>query len=210
MHPASAAQMHLHDGVALDWGSSGAADDITIAFAARPAKGSTAVGSHGGVGSDRSFLGHGVNVGVTGEVAMAQALVACRAEQAILEERELAREHCLSRVRGEALRLRTIIERWHGEFVVPAMEARRSRPTVVKAEGRGVADAKHLLERKLLGATADLLGARDEAAGMRGEIAALRALVAKIREDEVCLSCSCYIFSDVLCTVAAGRVRVHS
>lgn len=204
--------MNLHEGVALDWGSSGAADDIASALTTHPAKrslSSTAMGYRsggGGGGSDgnnnrRSSFYSGddgndaVNVGVTGEVAMAQALVACRAEQAVLEERGLAREHCLARVRGEALRLRAVLERWHGDFVVPAVEARRgSRPAPAEVEARKggvVADAKHLLERKLLGATADLLGARDEAAGMRGEVASLRALVARLREDEVCVFVEC-------------------
>lgn len=121
---------------------------------------------------------------------MAQALIAGRVEQAILEERLLAREQCLSRVRGEALRLRSILERWHSEFVMPAVETsrlRRSSATVLtKAPAVNTGTpVNECLERKVLAVTADLLGARNEAAGLRAEITALRALVARVRQDEV-------------------------
>lgn len=124
---------------------------------------------------------------------MAQALIAGRAEQATLEERVRANEHCLARVRGETLHLRAVLERWHGEFVIPAMKTRRRKLDDVRVDLRnGVGDGKDLLERKLLAATADLLGVRDEAAELRRELVALQALVGRLREGEV--GCVCVLF----------------
>lgn len=76
-------------------------------------------------GGGAGFYGDGgdnfnVNHGVSGEEAMAQALIAGRAEQAWLEDRLKVSEHRLEQSRGEALRLRAVLERWHGDFVLPA------------------------------------------------------------------------------------------
>lgn len=184
--------MPLHEGVALDWGCSGASDEATVTCIAstrptstilRPPYNETELHIHRGDAVEK-------NIGVNGEEAMAQALIAGRAEQAILEERLLAREQNLVCARREALRLRNILERWHGKFVTPAMEMRRLRPragaaTVEGAPTVALTTGGDQLAKKLLAATADLLGAREEAAGLRTETTALRALVAKLRDDEV-------------------------
>lgn len=48
---------------------------------------------------------------------MAQALIAGRAEQAYLEDRSRANERRVEKLRRETLRLRAVLERWHGDFV---------------------------------------------------------------------------------------------
>lgn len=60
--------------------------------------------------------------GVTGEEAMAQALIAGRAEQAFLEDRLRVSERCAEQFRRETLRLHAVLERWHGDFVAPALQ----------------------------------------------------------------------------------------
>lgn len=194
--------MHLHDGIALDWGSSGAADEATAAVISSAAEPSPAfLSSHE---SSRYCRGDAVNVGVSGEEAMAQALIAGRAEQAILEERLLTQEQCLTRVRKEAIHLRSILERWHGEFVIPAMETRRHRTMTAAAVHKiPMVSVKDRLEKSSLAATAELIGARDKIAGLRAEVTALRALVARVREDEVSRS----VF-DLLNSIALGSRRV--
>lgn len=179
--------MSLHNGVALDWGSAGAADEAAAVWTTRsgaiPAAPSFSRGGSS-FSSDRYAKEDPVNVGISGKGAMAQALIVGRAEQATLEERVKVSDHRLAQVRGEALHLRAILERWHGDFVVPATQKRRPK----SGEGdvrKGTVEGKDLLERKLLSVTADLLGVRDEAAGLRGEIVALQGLVARLREDEV-------------------------
>ena len=149
-------QLPLHSGVALDWGSAGAADVTAAAWkqqarssagrnrinptspasataaaaaAAAAATRSSATGcsafpgtGHHADGGCCFFGGEGSSVGegVSGEEAMAQALIAGRAEQAYLEDRLRVSDHRLEQARGEALRLRAVLERWHGDFVLPA------------------------------------------------------------------------------------------
>lgn len=185
--------MNLHKGVVLDWGASGAAGKAKVALITAPDGGkiteakkeSSIRFSNGLIDDDRYLEDDAVNVGVTGEEAMAQALIGRRSEQAILENRARANEQRLEQFRSEALHLRAVLERWHAEFVLPAMQIRRRKPEVRE---RATADVgKDFFERKLLVATAGLLGARDEAVGLRENIAALQALVARLRDDEVCV-----------------------
>lgn len=79
-------------------------------------------------GCDGALFGDdSITCGVSGEEAMAQALIAGRAEQAYLEDRLRVSEHRLEQCRGEALRLRSVLERWHGDFVLPAAQVCYSR-----------------------------------------------------------------------------------
>lgn len=176
--------MHLHNGIALDWGSSGATDEATVAVTSTSAESSTAFPS---LRENRPyFRSDPVNFGVSGKEAMAQALIAGRVEQAILEERLMAQEQSLTRVRSETLHLRSTLERWHGEFVSPAMEARRHRPMTSAAVHKPpIISMRERLDKSSLAATAELIGAREKIAGLRTEVTTLRALVARVREDEV-------------------------
>lgn len=178
--------MSLHNGVPLDWGSAGAADEAAAVWTTRNATTptTTPLSRRGSLSGDRYAKEDPVNVGISGKGAMAQALVAGRAEQAALEERVRVGDHRLAQVRREALHLRAILERWHVDLVMPASQKRRRRSEEAGAP-KGEEEGKELLERKLLVATADLLGVRDKAAGLRGEIVALQRLVARVREDEV-------------------------
>lgn len=187
-------QMHLHKGVTLDWGSSGLADDTAAAWTMTDGKRTNSpitAASHSyepfNDNDNRYVEGDAVNVGVTGEEAMAQALIVGRAEQAFLEDRARAGDRSLVRIRGEALHLRAVLERWHADFVSPALAALRQRKmnqTDMPRKGR-IVNGKELLERKLLAATADLLGASEEVTVLKREITALRALVARLQQDEV-------------------------
>ncbi|CAN0294336.1 unnamed protein product, partial [Ectocarpus sp. 12 AP-2014] len=210
----------LHSGVVLDWGSVGAADAAAAALTRKnkkmPADGIGGGGGGGGFTSGSRYSanpdaegGHAtasverIQHGVSGEEAMAQALIAGREEQAHLEDRLELSKRRVGKLRGETLRLRATLERWHTEFVAPALQeaqkCRRRLPQpgdgggdALEAPQRGptaaatvaVVDGKNLLERKLLEATAGLLGVREEAMGLRREVASLRALVARLREDE--------------------------
>lgn len=127
--------------MALDWGSAGAADSTAAAWGTTSRKnkapttaaagGNSAFpGSGRADGGDGDFFlfggggdGRRDGGGVSGEEAMAQALIAGRAEQAYLEDRLKVNEHRLEGFRGEALRLRAVLERWHGDFVLPAAAA---------------------------------------------------------------------------------------
>lgn len=184
--------MSLHKGIALDWGSSGAADEAAAVGPTFSPEPSRSLPSHHE--NPRYFRSdEGVNLGVTGEEAMAQALIAGRAEQAIVEERLLAQEHYVARVRAEVLHLRSILERWHGEFVIPAMEARRRRPVATAATAASVdttpkvpvIGGSNRVDAGALAATTELLRARDKVAGLQEEVTTLRALVGTVREDEV-------------------------
>eukprot|EP00903_Cladosiphon_okamuranus_P006177 g6074.t1 len=146
-----------------------------------------AAGRTGRGGGSAGFLGDGgddvdVNRGVSGEEAMAQALIAGRAEQAWLEDRLKVSEYRLEQSRREASRLRAVLERWHGDFVLPATKKRRRMPP--DAPGAARVDGEGVLERKLLAATSGLLGAREESAALRRELLSLHALLARLREDE--------------------------
>ncbi|CBN80212.1 expressed unknown protein [Ectocarpus siliculosus] len=213
----------LHGGVVLDWGSAGAADAAAVALTRKnkkmPADGIGGGGGGGGGGGFTSGSRYSANPdvegrhatasieriehGVSGEEAMAQALIAGREEQAHLEDRLQLSERRVGKLRGETLRLRATLERWHTEFVAPALQeaqkCRRSLPPPGDARGAALAapqrgstaaatvavvDGKSVLERKLLEATAGLLGVREEATDLRREVASLRALVARLREDE--------------------------
>ncbi|CAM9536480.1 unnamed protein product [Ectocarpus fasciculatus] len=210
----------LHSGVVLDWGSAGAADAAAAALTRKNKKmpadgiggggggdgftsGSRYSANPGGEGGHATASAEGIEHGVSGEEAMAQALIAGREEQAHLEDRLQLSERRVGKLRGETLRLRATLERWHTEFVAPALqeaqkcrrrlpppgdaggaalEAPQRRPTA--AATVAVVDGKGVLERKLLEATAGLLGVREEATGLRREVASLRFLVARLREDE--------------------------
>lgn len=178
--------MSLHNGVALDWGSAGAADEAAAVWTTRngTTPTTTSLSRGGSCSDDRYAKEDPVNLGISGKGAMAQALIACRAEQAALEERVKVGDHRLAQVRGEALHLRAILERWHGDFVMPASQKRRRRSEEAGAP-KGAMEGKELIEKKLLAVTAEQLGAREEAAGLRGEIVALKGLVSRLREDEV-------------------------
>lgn len=56
---------------------------------------------------------------------MAQALVAGRAEQAYLEDRLKVNERRVEQLRRETLLLRSVLERWHGDFVVSALQVKQ-------------------------------------------------------------------------------------
>lgn len=56
---------------------------------------------------------------------MAQALIAGRAEQAYLEDRLKVNERRVEQLRGETLRLRAVLERWYGDFVVSALQEKQ-------------------------------------------------------------------------------------
>lgn len=179
--------MNLHNGISLNWGSAEEADEIV---SPRNAPASTISPSTAAVRSlgarHRCLGGDAPSVEVAGEEAMAQALIAGRAEQAVLEERLVAREQCLAQSREEVIRLRCVLERWHRDFVVTAAETQSRRSADPRQQERTkVADDRDRLEAQLLAATADLLGARDEVAGLRSEVGALKALVARLQKDEV-------------------------
>lgn len=148
-------QLPLHEGVTLDWGSAGAADQTAAAWRAASRKSAnksptTAVAAASvadllhrrddpGVMSDGRYFTNGGRGGVgerhptadtrgvTGEEAMAQALIAGRAEQAFLEDRLRASERRVEQLRGETLRLRAVLERWHEDFVAPAQQKMKVR-----------------------------------------------------------------------------------
>ena len=185
--------MNLHNGVSLNWGSVGGANETASVWSAPDDAATRSPTQACRVRNDEDDHRHGylggdaLGVGVTGEEAMAQALVTGREEQAMIEERLIARERCLARSREEANRLRAVLERWHGEFVVPATEKRQRRSAEARQQERTkVAGDRDRLEGQLLAATAGLIGAREEATGLRSEVGALKALVARLREDEVC------------------------
>lgn len=136
--------------------------------------------------NDRDNRKYSENADSTRVDGVMQGIIAGRAEQAILQERLLAKDQCLSHARGEVRRLRSILERWLRDFVTPGtgMRQRRQPTTLVKPpSGKAFSQNDHL-ERKLLTATAELLSARDEVFTLRAETAALRELIAKVREDE--------------------------
>lgn len=176
--------MHLHGGVALDWESEGASDDVT-AVRADPLPPDPRTSPGGDGCPDRP---NASDASVNGAEAMAQALIVCRAEHSFLKERLRAHEKYAAYARGEALRLRAVLERWHREIVRPGMDARVRRQSGVGAtkEPLTTRDADfHRLQQKLLAANTELLASRTDAKVLRGQIASLRALVSKLREDEV-------------------------
>ncbi|CAM9788122.1 unnamed protein product [Scytosiphon promiscuus] len=205
----------LHDGVTLDWGSEGAADQTAAAAAAAAAGDRLHTRNHLGVVNDSLCFSAGNGSGsrddnrptvdgrgVTGEEAMAQALIAGRGEQAFLEDRLKVSERRAQQLRGETLRLRAVLDRWHQDFVAPALQAAKGKekpapvglatatgaPQIRRAAGTKeefvLVDVSGALKRKLLAATAGLLGTREEVTELRRELASLGALVARLREDE--------------------------
>lgn len=135
-------QLALHSGVVLDWGSAGAADAAAAALT-RKNKKMPADGIGGGGGGFTSGSRYSANPdaegghatasveriehGVSGEEAMAQALIAGREEQAHLEDRLQLSERRVGKLRGETLRLRATLERWHTEFVAPTLQEAQVR-----------------------------------------------------------------------------------
>lgn len=174
--------MNLHNGISLKWGSAVEADETVPASAI-----SQSIAAVRGLGGrHRCMGGDAPSVEVTGGEAMAQALIAGRAEQAMLEERLVARERCLDQSREEVTRLRCILERWHRDFVVTAAETQIRRSADARQQERTkVADDRDRLEAQLLAATAGMLGAREEVTGLRSEVGALKALIARLQKDEV-------------------------
>lgn len=136
-------QLALHNGVVLDWGSAGAADAAAAALTRKNKKMPTdGIGGGGGGGFTSGSRystnpggenGHAttgvesIEHGVSGEEAMAQALIAGREERTHLEDRLQLSERRVGKLRGETLRLRAILERWHAEFVAPALQEAQVR-----------------------------------------------------------------------------------
>lgn len=175
-------QMNLHNGISLKWDSAGEADETVPSSAIYPSTASVC----GIGGRHRCMSGDAPSVEITGDEAMAQALIAGRAEQAMLEERLVARDRCLARSREELIRLRCVLERWHRDFVVTAAETQiRKSEDTRQQERTKVTDDRDRLEAQLLAATAGMLGARDEVTGLRSEVGALKALIARLQKDEV-------------------------
>ncbi|CAM9228114.1 unnamed protein product [Choristocarpus tenellus] len=212
----------LHSGVAMDWGNAAAVDDVVTAGSARVVTGvgEAARGDFAGMGT---LLGGKVSselssggpagsstvrrlvVGITGEEAMAQALIATRTEQSLLEERLLCTERCLDETRAEVMQLEPVVKHWQQAQSVAAMGQHRvssGADVLPPAGGRvgGACSGCHgcreagpsnraegvmlPLERELMSVTGELVSSRDEVTRLRTEVEALKALAARAQEDE--------------------------